>query len=75
MSDELALRIEAFYTRALLTIADRDKLTESIEPLRARREQIDVRLDAVARDDAMQTLAERWRRIGLGTPIRHFERH
>jgi len=65
MSDELALRIEAFYTRALLTIADRDKLTESIEPLRVRREQIDVRLDAVVSDAAMQNLATR---LGL-TPV------
>ena len=59
MSDELALRIEAFYVRALLAIADRDKLTEAVEPLRTRREQIDARLESVSADEAMQTLAMR----------------
>ncbi len=59
MSDELALRIEAFYTRALLAVADRDKLTEAVEPLRTRREQIDLRIAAVVPDEAMHALATR----------------
>lgn len=37
MSDELALRVEAVFVRALLAVAERDKLIDTIEPLRARR--------------------------------------
>ena len=58
MTDELALRVEAVYVRALLAVAERDKLTDTIEPLRARRDQIDTRLEAVTAG-AMHELAAR----------------
>jgi hypothetical protein len=58
MTDELALRVEAVYVRALLAVAERDKLVDTIEPLRARRDQIDGRLVAV-QGGAMASLAAR----------------
>lgn len=56
MSDELALRVEAVYLSALLAVAERDKLVDTIEPLRARRDQIDAR---PVKNGAMHELATR----------------
>lgn len=58
MDEELALRVEAVYVRALLAIAERDKLIDTIEPLRARRDQLDARL-AQLPHGAMHELASR----------------
>jgi AAA+ superfamily predicted ATPase len=55
---ELALRVEAVYVRALLAVAERDKLVDTIEPLRARRESIDAQLARVE-PGAMHELAAR----------------
>ncbi|MBA3462717.1 MAG: AAA family ATPase [Deltaproteobacteria bacterium] len=59
MSDELALRVEAVFVRALLAVAERDKLVDAIEPLRARCEQIEARLVDVPHG-AMHELATRF---------------
>jgi hypothetical protein len=56
--DELALRVEAVYVRALLAVAERDKLVDTIEPLRARRDRIDARV-AQLPPGAMHDLAAR----------------
>ena len=58
MSDELALRVEAVFVRALLAVAERDKLVDTYDPLRARRDQIDARLAQVPHG-AMHDLATR----------------
>ncbi|HEY5951422.1 MAG TPA: ATP-binding protein [Kofleriaceae bacterium] len=58
MSEELGLRVEAVYLRALLAVAERDKLVDTIEPLRARREHVDARLASVPRG-ALDELASR----------------
>src|SRR5262245_55612890 len=58
MSDELSLRVETVYVRAMLAVAERDRLVDTIEPLRARREQLDARLAQVPRG-AMHELASR----------------
>jgi ATPase family associated with various cellular activities (AAA) len=58
-SDELALRVELIYLRALLAVADRDKLDDTVAPLRARREQLEARVATIP-SGAMHELAIRF---------------
>jgi hypothetical protein len=62
--DELSLRIEAVHLRAMLAIAERDKLADTIEPLSARRDRADARL-ATTSSPAMTQIADKLGLCGL----------
>lgn len=61
-TDERSLRIEAVYARAMLAVAERHKLADTIAPLRSRREQLGARLAKLPTESPVGELA---RQLGL----------